>query len=136
MDSKKIIAKLIKIAHNQQKIIEKLAQQNTDIVDLSGGKSPGPATQPPPTAAQPNQTHTDPSVSVATAILQNPALSKAVVIDHVSKKPVVSFNGGVFNVKMKPGQINQNNQNSLEQIIFPLAQTIPNVRGKVQVKMV
>lgn len=33
MDSKKVIAKLIKIAQNQQKIIEKLAQQSDPNID-------------------------------------------------------------------------------------------------------
>jgi hypothetical protein len=52
MDSKKIIAKLFRIAKNQQKIIEKLAQQNTDITGLEGGHAAAPAAPPPVTSVK------------------------------------------------------------------------------------
>jgi hypothetical protein len=66
MDSKKIIEKLVKIAHNQQKIIHKLAQAlPPDSLPTSGttytpGSVPGPAPAPAPTSAKPAApTHTE-----------------------------------------------------------------------------
>jgi hypothetical protein len=66
MDSKKIIEKLVKIAHNQQKIIHKLAQAlPPDSVPTSGtsynpGPPPGPVPAPAPTGASPGApTHTE-----------------------------------------------------------------------------
>jgi hypothetical protein len=67
MDSKKIIEKLVKIAHNQQKIIHKLAQAlPPDSVPTSGttytpGVSPSPAPAPTPGNAVPGTapTHTE-----------------------------------------------------------------------------
>jgi hypothetical protein len=67
MDSKKIIEKLVKIAHNQQKIIHKLAQAlPPDSVPTSSsaytpGAPPSPAPAPTPGAAVPGAapTHTE-----------------------------------------------------------------------------
>jgi hypothetical protein len=67
MDSKKIIEKLVKIAHNQQKIIHKLAQAlPPDSVPTSGttytpGAPPAPAPAPTPGATAPGAapTHTE-----------------------------------------------------------------------------
>jgi hypothetical protein len=133
MDSKKIIAKLIKIAQNQQKIIEKLAQQNTDIVGLEGGKSPGAPAQPPAQSLPVGGAHVNPKYAVPALIQKDPHLSKVVLIDAYGK-PAIAIEGDTVKVTMKPGQRTQANQNALEKVIFPLAASLPS--GRLAVQMV
>lgn len=133
MDSKKIIQKLIKIAQNQQKIIEKLAQQNTDIVGLEGGHSPGQTATPPAQSLPTGGQHVNPKYAVPALIQKDPHLSKVVLIDAYGK-PSVSVEGDVVKVTMKPGQKTQANQNALEKAIFPLAASLPS--GRLAVQMV
>jgi len=89
MDQKKLIARLVKVANLQQKIINKLAQQNTDIVSLQGGKSPGVTTPPPaqhiPTAGG---AHVTPANAVA-AELAKP--ENATLLRCLVQQPDKSF---------------------------------------------
>lgn len=63
MDSKKVIETLIKIARQQQQIIQKLAQQQgvpagslpNSTIEFGGGHSPAPNAATPPNALRPNQ---------------------------------------------------------------------------------
>jgi hypothetical protein len=122
MDSKKIIEKLVKIAHNQQKIIHKLAQQALppDSVPTSSSAytpdvPPAPSPAPSPTGVNPGApTHTE-----AKAIINNlpPAVKQQLVTLEVHNGQVMvkwkaPVNDAVFNAVTKTVQ-NLQQQNVL-----------------------
>ncbi len=134
MDYKTTIAKLIKIANNQQKIIEKLAQQvqEGEINGVQGGTAPG-ATAPPPAQNLPTGgAHVDPKSAINALIMKNLVLSKAIVQSSPGAFCTVDANGVVF-VQMRPGQSNQANYDAMMAIVTSVAKTLTT--GQLQLKM-
>ena len=100
MDSKKILETLVKIANNQQKIIHKLAQTNTDLT--VGDSHPQAPTAPTATGITPVPVvHKDP----ATAIIQALGNFYSAVVNGLS----VNSQANAVEVSFKPGKATQPN---------------------------
>jgi hypothetical protein len=112
MDYKKAFEKLVKIAENQQKIIEKMAQQISDNTDMILGdqKAPDPVAPPPPT----NLKATPPPKREADAILA------ALPPDLKSALKAVEVVGGNVSLKFLPGKATQPNYDAIKAIIQQL----------------
>lgn len=98
MDSKKIIQKLIKIAENQQKIINKLAQALP-----ATGKTPAPAPELAPQKMEPTRTQKLPAKAILDAL------------DPVTRQTVVNIEerGDDMMVGFKPNQKTQKNYDAV-----------------------
>lgn len=100
MDSKKVIEKLIKIAEQQQKIIQKLAQAV-------------PMAAPPPTAINP----VAPPKREADTILQSlPPNLKGIVAN-------IEVHGNTVSVTFQPGKSSQQSYDAVKRLIQQLQQT-------------
>lgn len=116
MDSKKIIEKLVKIAHNQQKIIHKLAQQAgvstpTDTVLPTGHSNP--------------IAHKDSAAAIIEAL--GPFYGR-VVSD-------VNVTGNTVNVTFKPGQATQANYDHVLKVVQALQNSNVLVGGPYSVRV-
>ena len=103
MDTKKVLQLLVRIADKQQKIINKMAQANTDLVvqDRPQGAAPG---QPPPQHLQPGPTsHADPAQALLAALPPN---VKATVNS-------IKVEGPDMHVQFQPGKANQATYNAI-----------------------
>lgn len=68
MDTKKVLQQLIKIADNQQKIINKLAQRETDVTINDKPGQPKPTANDLPQHLDPNKTQRDPAGALLGAL--------------------------------------------------------------------
>jgi hypothetical protein len=117
MDSKKIIEKLVKIAHNQQKIIHKLAQQavipspvNVDM-GLTGKSNP--------------IAHKDSATAIVEAL--GPFYTRAISDLNVQ--------GNNVNVTFKPGQGTQANYDHILKVVQSLQNSNVLMGGPYSVKV-
>ena len=97
MDTKKVLQLLVRIADKQQKIINKMAQANTDVTiqDKPQGAAPN---QPPPTSLKAGPvSHADPAQALLAALPPN---IKATVNG-------IKVNGPDMHVQFQPGKMNQ-----------------------------
>lgn len=112
MDTKKVLQMLVKIADNQQKIINKLAQAQglppdslpTSQVSVTEGHGQQQAAPPPPTKLDPAKTQHEPDKALWNAL--PPPLQGT-----LAGPPSVA--GGAMTVKFKPGQATQANYNAV-----------------------
>lgn len=107
MDTKKVLQQLVKIADNQQRIINKLAQ-GLQVVDptLTDQKDPSKAAPPAPGTLKPNA----PQKLAPEGQLIMSALPPAVAL-NVANIAVVQ---GAVNVTFKPGQKTQANYDAVK----------------------
>ncbi len=104
MDTKKVLQLLVRIADKQQKIINKMAQQNTDLVVQDSPASGGTGQQPPPQHLQPGPTsHADPGQALLAALPPN---VKATVNS-------IKVQGPDMHVQFQPGKANQATYNAI-----------------------
>lgn len=116
MDSKKIIEKLVKIAHNQQKIIHKLAQQagvSSPVETEMTGKSNPIA-------------HKDSATAIVEAL--GAFYGRAISDLNVS--------GSNVNVAFKPGQATQANYDHVLKVVQSLQNSNVLMGGPYSVKVV
>ncbi len=112
MDTKKVLQMLVKIADNQQRIINKLAQAQalppdalpTSKVEFGGGHEQTPGSPPPPDKLDPTKTQHTPDKALWNAL--PPPLQGT-----LAAPPTVA--GGAMTVKFKPGQATQANYNAI-----------------------
>lgn len=116
MDTKKVLQLLVKIADKQQKIINKMAQQNTDLVVHDKPAGGGTGQQPPPQNLDPaKQTHTDPAQVLLAALPPN-------VKGTVNS---IRVQGPDMHVQFQPGKANQAAYNA----IMKTLQSLTNQRA-------
>lgn len=110
MDTKAVIAKLVKIVGSQQKIINKLAQSLPTDIDRSEPFTPDPASpsnpDPPPGELKPNPTQKDAAKVILEAL--DPAVRQQIDKD---KYGMIKFKeiDGEMHVGFKPGQVTRAN---------------------------
>lgn len=98
MDTKKVLQLLVRIADKQQKIINKMAQQNTDLVVQDKPQGAPVNTAPPPTSLKPGAvSHADPGQALLAALPPN---VKATVNN-------IKVQGPDMHVQFQPGKANQ-----------------------------
>lgn len=104
MDTKKVLQLLVRIADKQQKIINKMAQQNTDLVVQDKPQAAPVNTTPPPTALKPaTPSKADPSQALLAALPPN---VKATVNN-------IRVQGPDMHVQFAPGKATQANYDAV-----------------------
>jgi hypothetical protein len=110
MNSKKAIETLLKIARNQQKIIEKLAQGRDVDVTVPDQPAPPPPATPPAGKLQPTQTQHTPTRAIVAAL---PPEVKATLAN-------IAEDGNDMKVWFKPGQKTQANYDAILKVMQEL----------------
>jgi|SRR5271166_6852156 len=115
MDTKKVLQQLVKIADNQQKIINRLAQglQVDPPAITNEQKDPGKVAPPPPTNLKPNAPAKAPA-SEGQMVMN--ALPPAVATNVAN----VAVSAGKVNVTFKPGQKTQANYDAVKAVVQQL----------------
>ncbi len=137
MDQKKVIEKLIKIAENQQKIIQKLAQAQglppdalpTSQVQMGEGHGAAPASQPPPEKLNPGQPKPTQTQSEGQMIMSALPANVAKAISNIA------VTAGNVNVSFAPGGATQANYDAVLKAVQSLQQAnkLPGSNYKVHV---
>jgi hypothetical protein len=112
MDTKKVLQMLVKIADNQQRIINKLAQAQalppdalpTSKVEFGGGHGQTPTTPPPPQKLDPTKVQKEPAKALWDAL--PPPLKGTLAAGPEAA-------GGDMKIKFKPGQMTQANYDAI-----------------------
>lgn len=127
MDSKKILESLVKIANNQQKIIHKLAQANTDVT-IGDSKSQSPVAAPSTGTPAGQIVHKDP----ATAIIGALGNFYSTVLNGLSVNPRTN----TVEVSFKPGKATQPNYDHVMKTVQNLQNTNVLMGGPYKVSVV
>lgn len=131
MDSKKVIEKLIKIAEQQQKIIQKLAQVlppdalPTSATSFNDGKEPGAVSAAPPNSLAPAAPSKREAETILTAL---PAGVKPAVAN-------IEVRGGSVYITFQPGKATQQVYEAVKNVVQQLqnANRLPQQNYQVHV---
>jgi hypothetical protein len=125
MDTKKVLQLLVRIADKQQKIINKMAQANTDLVVQDRPQAAPVNTVPPPTGAQPRQmAHNDPAQVLLDALPPN---IKATVNS-------IKVQGPDMHVQFQPGKLTQPNYDAVMRTLKNLTNPSPGQSTPIKIE--